>query len=199
MKPAAKLPLLLGACVTVAIALAPVVLSRVGDQPSLVRETQAPVAPISVDEQLPSGAVSMVGIASVIDGDTLDLHGQRIRLWGIDAPESRAVCTAPSGQWRCGAYAASALDQAIAGRTVTCDPLDTDRYGRVLARCSVGGADINASLVSSGLAFAYRQYTLAYVPQEDAARAAGIGVWQDPNPLPPWTWRRENKKGAGSP
>jgi endonuclease YncB( thermonuclease family) len=104
---------------------------------------------------LSSGALAdnFVGQASVIDGDTLEIHGTHIRLWGIDAPESGQLCRGEdSTQYRCGAQAANDLDAYIARRPVSCVPLSLDRYGRTVAMCSVEGADLGEWLVRNGLA-----------------------------------------------
>ncbi len=69
----------------------------------------------------------MAGIASVIDGDTLEIHGQRIRLHGIDAPESRQLCRLDGKPWQCGKDAANALADKIARRPVTCEDLGRGR------------------------------------------------------------------------
>src|SRR5437764_15487400 len=83
----------------------------------------------------------LVGQASVIDGDTLEIHGTRIRLWGIDAPESTQLCRGDDSlQYRCGAQAANDLDTFIARRPVDCLPMNLDQYGRTVATCSAGGA-----------------------------------------------------------
>jgi len=93
----------------------------------------------------------VAGVATVIDGDTIDIHGTRIRLHGIDAPESAQLCQRPDGvRWRCGQQAALALQDHLGRRTVTCVQRDTDRYGRRVAQCSVGGTDLNAWLVANG-------------------------------------------------
>src|SRR3954462_12345017 len=85
-----------------------------------------------------SGAADMPGQASIIDGDTLEIHGTRIRLWGIDAPESSQFCRgADSLPYRCGAQAANDLDAFISRRPVSCIPLALDRYGRTVATCTV--------------------------------------------------------------
>src|SRR5258705_9766360 len=95
----------------------------------------------------------LAGQASVIDGDTLEIHGTRIRLWGIDAPESSQLCRGEDSlQYRCGAKAANDLDAFIARRPVGCIPISLDRYGRMVASCSVGGVDLGGWLVSNGLA-----------------------------------------------
>ncbi|MBB1178041.1 thermonuclease family protein [Pseudomonas sp. FW305-3-2-15-E-TSA4] len=131
------------------------------------------------------------GRASVIDGDTLEIHGQRVRLWGIDAPEASQSCEAGGASYRCGVDAARALDRWLKGRPVNCNPLDRDRYQRIVARCSVDRTDIGAWLVTEGLAVRYVRYAgTAYRKEEDAARAARRGVWQGEFEAP-WDWRRE--------
>jgi endonuclease YncB( thermonuclease family) len=102
-------------------------------------------------------ANDFVGQASVIDGDTLEIHGTRIRLWGVDAPESSQLCRgADSNLYRCGASAAHDLD--IARRPVNCTPISEDQYGRSVATCSVGGTDLGEWLVRHGLALDWPQY-----------------------------------------
>ncbi len=65
----------------------------------------------------------VAGVASVIDGDTLEIHDQRIRLHGIEAPESRQLCRLDGKPWQCGKEAANALADKIARRPVTCEDL----------------------------------------------------------------------------
>ncbi|MDH2329172.1 thermonuclease family protein [Cereibacter sp. SYSU M97828] len=121
---------------------------------------------------------SQSGTVSVIDGDTIDLHGTRIRLHGIDAPESRQTCTLPSGRdWRCGQEAALALSDRIGRASVECVEKDTDRYGRMVAVCYLGRENLNAWMVSEGWAVAYRQYSTDYVGAEAQARAGKAGIW----------------------
>lgn len=139
---------------------------------------------------VPSCAADIAGIASVIDGDTIDIHGTRIRLHGMDAPESNQRCRLADGTaWRCGQEASIALADLIGRQTVHCEQRDTDRYGRAVAVCRVGDVDLGAWLVERGYALAYRRYSLDYVDKEDAARSVGAGMWQGAF-IPPWEWRR---------
>ena len=134
----------------------------------------------------------IAGVASVVDPDTIEIHGQRIRLHGIDAPEGGQTCLDAAGRnWRCGQRAALALQDLIGRRTVTCDERDVDRYGRIVGRCLVGDLDINEWLVAQGLALAYRHYSRDYVAAEDQARPAGRGMWAG-SFEPPWEWRRRH-------
>jgi endonuclease YncB( thermonuclease family) len=84
----------------------------------------------------------------VIDGDTIEIHGQRIRLFGIDAPESRQTCEAGGETYRCGQQAALAMSQFINQRTVICEQRDIDRYGRIVA---ILFAEPSAARASTGL------------------------------------------------
>ena len=136
-----------------------------------------------------ASATDLVGQATVIDGDTIEIHGQRIRLHGIDAPESKQICISGGEKYRCGQRAALALSNRIGRGTVTCQAKDTDRYGRVVAVCFKGQENLNGWLVSQGLAVAYRRYSHAYVGQESAAKAASNGLWSGDFTMP-WHWRR---------
>lgn len=138
----------------------------------------------------PVAADALTGQASVIDGDTIEIHGQRIRLHGIDAPESRQVCQRADGaDYRCGQAAALALDEWIGPSVVSCSQTGTDRWKRVIATCQVRGEDMGRWMVSEGHALAFVRYSKDYVPDEAEARAAGRGIWQG-RFVPPWEWRK---------
>lgn len=122
------------------------------------------------------GGGQVAGVASVIDGDTLEIRGTKIRLYGIDAPESSQTCFRARQTYPCGRESAHALAQFLGQQTVTCQPRDTDRYGRTVAVCYRGNVDVNGWLVAQGYALAYREYSTAYVPQESAARKAKRGI-----------------------
>ena len=144
---------------------------------------------------VPSGANAedLVGRASVVDGDTLEIRGEKIRLHGIDAPESSQRCTGRKGkEWRCGQKAALALSDKIGQSNVRCVGDKRDRWGRLIAVCFSGTQDLNAWLVRRGWAVAYRKYSKDYVPHEDRARKARVGVWSGAFEMP-WDWRKAQR------
>ncbi len=136
------------------------------------------------------------GVASVIDGDTIEVHGQRIRLRGIDAPESRQLCRLDGKPWQCGKDAANALADKIARRSVTCEDLGRDRYKRIVGRCTVAGEDLEKWMVANGWALAYRRYSEDYVDEEADAQAARRGIWAGEF-VKPWKWRRGKRLDTG--
>lgn len=117
------------------------------------------------------------GAARVIDGDTLNVAGTNVRLIGIDAPEMAQTCELPQGEWPCGVWARDVLEELVQG-LLTCVGSETDRYGRLLARCDAGQGDLGARMVEAGAATAYRRYSRVYVQHEVRARDARRGVWR---------------------
>ena len=138
----------------------------------------------------PSMAGDIRGLAYIIDGDTIDVAGTRIRLNGIDAPESAQTCLIASRSWRCGAAATDALTGILRGHDVRCEPTGIDRYHRTLAHCrrADDNLDINGWMVREGWAVAYRQYSYAYMPDEMLARLADRGLWAGTFEMP-WDFR----------
>ena len=122
----------------------------------------------------------------VIDGDTLDLGGERIRLFAIDAPERGQRC----GPVACGKAATEALAAILAAGPVRCTRVNTDRYGRTVARCRAGRLDVNREMVRRGMAWAYRQYSDDYGRDEKEARKARIGIWKHRS-QPAWEYRAD--------
>jgi endonuclease YncB( thermonuclease family) len=122
---------------------------------------------------------AFAGAARVVDGDTLEVGGEKFRLHGIDAPEKAQTCKAAAGRdWACGQAAVAKMRALVGGKDVRCDRRDVDTYGRTIGVCTVDGMDINAAMVSAGLAWAFRRYSNDYVGLEDDARARGFGIWQ---------------------
>ena len=130
---------------------------------------------------------ALAGRGHAVDGDTLELGGERVRLWGIDAPEARQRCRASGRWWSCGGLATAAL-RSRSGN-VQCERRGKDAYGRVLAVCFERGEDVNGWLVSEGWALAYRRFAADYVANEDRAREAGKGMHRGEF-VNPWDWRR---------
>ncbi|WP_443136820.1 thermonuclease family protein [Methylobacterium sp. Leaf85] len=124
------------------------------------------------------------------------IHDTKIRLHGIDAPESAQLCQDGAGKdYRCGQAAALALADQIGAATVSCDPRDTDKYSRTVAVCRKGAEDLNEWMVAQGYAIAYRRYSLDYVPAETTAKAIKRGIWagtfQEPS-----EWRKAKREGG---
>jgi len=132
----------------------------------------------------------LIGQASVIDGDTLEIHGTRVRLWGIDAPESSQLCRdEDSSRYQCGARAANDLDAFIARRPVSCVPVNLDQYERTVATCSAGGADLGEWFVRNGLALDWPQFSKGkYSDAQHDAERAGRGIWKG-SYVEPWLYR----------
>ena len=128
-------------------------------------------------------------VASTIDGDTIEIvrdgRTRRARLYGIDCPE---------GDQRFGEEARAFTQRLVSSARVRIVPRDTDSYGRLVVEVrTADGKRVSAELVAAGLAWWYRHYAPDDVQLRDLeaqARAAHRGLWADPNPVPPWTWRK---------
>lgn len=140
-----------------------------------------------------------IGPARVIDGDTLEVAGQKVRLHGIDAPEKDQLCQRANGaEYHCGALALVRLEELIGGRRARCLGREKDRYGRLIARCYVAGEhgpalDLGGALVIRGLAVAYRKYSSDYNSAEATAKAAKAGIWAGTF-VAPELWRKGVRK-----
>ena len=166
----------------VAVALACVLLAGLGEQ--------RPAAALT-DQQ------RVIGPATVIDGDTIDIAGHRIRLEGIDAPESGQTCARRLfGTWNCGAAATKALRNLVEGRAVTCERRGTDKYGRMLGVCYADGTELNRRMVADGNAWAFVKYSTSYVAEEQQARAGRRGIFATDGNQPPWDYRNRHWASA---
>src|SRR5258708_7286398 len=103
----------------------------------------------------PAFADNLTGQASIIDGDTLEIHGTRIRLWGIDAPESNQLCRGDDSiQYRCGAKAANDLDSFLNKRPIDCGSVSLLQYRRTVAVCSIDLVEFLRSQIERAKRFA---------------------------------------------
>jgi endonuclease YncB( thermonuclease family) len=120
----------------------------------------------------------IAGAARVVDGDTLELQGEKLRLQGIDAPELAQTCEADGRPVHCGKLAAEHLDELIGSRPLNCAVEGRDRYGRGLARCQAGGRDIAEEMTRDGWALSDRRYSDGrYSGAERDARTGRRGIW----------------------
>ena len=136
----------------------------------------------------------LAGAARVVDGDTLEVSGEKLRLLGIDAPEMAQTCEANGRPVLCGKLAAEHLDDLLGSRPLNCAVEGKDRYGRGLARCQADGRDVAETMTRDGWALSDRRYSDGrYHGAEAAARAARRGIWtmkfEDPAE---WRARRRN-------
>lgn len=135
-------------------------------------------------------------VVGVSDGDTItvlvDNKTRKVRLAEIDAPEKHQAFGAKSKQ---------SLSDMVFGKQVTVNQRDIDRYGRVVGRVYVGNFDVNAEQIKQGMAWVYKQYSTdaSLLALENEARVNKNGLWSEPNPIPPWEFRRGDKSSAAMP
>ncbi len=147
----------------------------------------------------------LVGAATTISGDTIEVQGQRVRLYGVTSPAMDQLCVSAQAQWRCGMVAKLKLDQHIGTSPVLCQEQGVDRHGRILGRCRIDdgrGAELNRWLVSSGWALASGEHGQAYKEAQGQAARSGAGLWRD-GFVPSDDWRRvaesaEREPGDGA-
>jgi len=133
-------------------------------------------------------------VVGIVDGDTADVRlasGMvRVRLHAVDAPERDQPYGAASRQ---------ALSKLVYGKPVELEPIEQDRYDRLVARLWLGELDVNAEMIRQGAAWVYRRYAddPAYCAYEQAARHTKRGLWALPRDqrAAPWEWRRRKTPG----
>jgi endonuclease YncB( thermonuclease family) len=133
------------------------------------------------------------GLARVIDGDTINIDGRYIRLWGIDAFEMKQTCQQNNNTVPCGQHARAHLVELVGNNTVKCDIYTQDRYRRLIGICYVNNQNnisVNQHMVRNGWAFAaYHQQRYNFCDDEKIARSQGRGMWQLQSIQTPWAFR----------
>jgi endonuclease YncB( thermonuclease family)/flagellar motor protein MotB len=138
--------------------------------------------------------VPITGKPMVVDADTIEIGGTRIRLWGVDAIESGQLCSRDGQTWDCAAESTAGLVAFIAGKTLTCAKQSIDQYHRVVAKCSAYNIDLGSWLVASGFAMDYPEYSSgAYATEQASASTEKKGIWQGMF-IAPSEWRRSHRK-----
>ena len=152
---------------------------------------------------IPSTAgVIKSGNVAIIDGDTIKIRNQKIRLLGIDAPEINQTCKMSylkvnvlvlSKKYNCGKISKLKLKKFLEKKVVRCIYKSRDRYKRLIAECYVGNKNINAWMVRNGYAVAYRKYSKKFIVMEAYAKKNRLGIWKGNFDMPE-KWRKKNKK-----
>lgn len=129
------------------------------------------------------------GIPHIIDGDTLIVEGERVRLHGIDAPEQKQSCSDEKKNWACGRAATDTLARVTSGKVIKCHGKKRDKYKRLIAVCFLQEINLNAYMVNKGWALAYRRYSKEYISEELEAKSRLSGMWRG-DFIAPWDWRK---------
>ena len=137
-------------------------------------------------------AESIKGRATIIDGDTIRIGKNKIRLYGIDAPEINQTCTINKIIWECGLDSSQALESMISEKEVQCEIVDIDRYKRFVAKCFVKNINLNQYMVQKGWAVAYRYYSDDFINEEEIAERNKAGIWQGKF-QDPYLFRKQQK------
>ena len=158
----------------------------------MIARLAMPIAAVLAVVTWSASAETITGPVRPMDGDTFEMAGIGvIRLADIDAPEMGQKCQGgPRELHHCGTFVADVLAARIRGQSVECEVHALDEYERRLASCTHAGEDLSAWLVSEGLALAFRRFSERFVPEEEAARAAGRGLWQTTFETP-WNYRAQ--------
>ena len=123
-------------------------------------------------------ANTITGKAKIIDGDTLHIGMNKIRLHGIDAPEIKQNCLYNNKEWQCGKESRLSLKQLINNKIVVCESDSVDKYKRFIAICFANKINLNKMMIIQGWAIAYKYYSLDFVNEENIARSNKIGIWK---------------------
>ena len=132
------------------------------------------------------------GKVKIIDGDTIHIEKNKIRLHGIDAPEIDQTCTIKDKVWNCGIESSLELKKLILDNNISCVVSDIDKYNRYIAECFINNQNINELMVRNGWAIAYRYYSLDFIDDEGIAKNNKAGIWKGEF-LDPYLFRKQQK------
>lgn len=134
----------------------------------------------------PAASQDLSGSARVIDGDEIEVAGQRIRIHGILAPMTKQLCSTGLDWTACGEEAIREMRDLIAGEPVRCEQHDVDGFGVFVGVCfNTQGLDLGKQMVRRGWALADRQSSFDYLADEEAASTTEEGMWRRTF-APPW-------------
>lgn len=126
----------------------------------------------------------LTGTAAAADGDSLVVGSQRVRLFGIDAPELEQTCQTNGIVWKCGEDAKLRLNELVLGQRVDCQITGMDQYGRSVGKCRTEFLELNEAMVELGWAVAYREFSVDYVEAEERAKLGKAGIWNSTFTMP---------------
>ena len=139
-----------------------------------------------------SSGKTIFGKAKVIDGDTIHINKNKIRLHAIDAPETNQTCKKNSKNWNCGVESTNFLKDLIDNNKIECITKGKDRYNRFIGVCYKDNLDLNSAMVLNGWAIAYRYYSKDYIEEEEEAKRDKKGIWIG-DFEEPYLFRKKNK------
>tara|TARA_B100000287_G_C20100729_1_gene570226 strand:- start:82 stop:561 length:480 start_codon:yes stop_codon:yes gene_type:complete len=135
---------------------------------------------------------TITGIPKIIDGDTIHIGKNKIRLHAIDAPETKQICKKNDIEWNCGLESTKFLKNLIGNHKIECIINGKDIYKRYIGVCYIDNIDLNSQMVINGWAIAYRYYSLDYIKEEEQARLKKVGIWIG-DFEEPYLFRKKNK------
>ena len=144
-------------------------------------------------------ALTITGVAEVLDSDVLRVGEYRVYLLGVESIEQRQICTVRGQSWECWPPAVRMLQTIVSEGDITCEVVSgPDLVDQVIARCSVNGEDVASRYVRAGFAITIPTETEDYEDELIAAQDEGIGLWQGTF-TPPSIWRVINRVPSNRP
>ena len=135
---------------------------------------------------------TIFGIPKIVDGDTIHIGKNKIRLHAIDAPETKQKCIKNKIEWDCGLQSTKFLKKLVGNNKIECITNGRDKYNRYIGVCYKNNIDLNSKMVVNGWAIAYRYYSLDYIKEEKIAKSKKIGIWSGEFEEP-YLFRKKNK------